>query len=135
MKGNGTAISALHTKLGPCPDTGVHKSDGSLYIGNYETNKWLHESVKPYHKEIMLARKKARGKRSSNQTQLKNQRRKLNKIQMEIKAARTKLDEITSKDHDNDNTNAGDFFGGRGSMKRLSVVKMNILEKLHYFQM
>jgi len=105
MKDNRTAISALHTKLGPCPDTGVHKSDGSLYIGNYETDKWLHESVKPYHKEIMLARKKARGKRSSNQTQLKNQRRKLNKIQLEIKAARTKLDEITSKDNDNDNTN------------------------------
>ena len=34
MKDNRTAISALHTKLGPCPDTGVHKSDGSLYLGN-----------------------------------------------------------------------------------------------------
>ena len=54
------------------------------------------------------------------------QRRKLNKIQMEIKAVCTKLDEITTKDNDNDNTNAGDSFGGRGSMKRLSAVKMNI---------
>ena len=34
MKDDRTAISALHTKFGLCPDTGVHKSDGSLYLGN-----------------------------------------------------------------------------------------------------
>jgi len=53
----------------------------------------------------------------NHQNQLRNQRRKLNKIQMEIKAARTKLDEIITNDNDNDNTYARDSFGGRGSMK------------------
>jgi len=125
MKGNDTAISALHTKLGPCPDTGVHKPDGSMYIGNYEGDKWSHESVQPRHKEILQARKKARSKRGSHQNQLKNQRRKLNKIPMEIKVARTKLEELTTKGSDNDNTNAGDSFGGRGSKKQLSLVKVN----------
>jgi len=42
MKGDGTSISALHTKPGPCSDTGVHKPDGSMYIGNYETDNWSH---------------------------------------------------------------------------------------------
>ena len=64
-------------------------------------------------------------KRSNYQNQLRNQRRKLNKIQMKIKAVRTKLDALATKDNENENTNAGDSFGGRSSMSRLSVVKVN----------
>jgi len=125
MKGNSTAISVVHTKLGPCPNSGVHKPDGSMYIGNYDDVKWNHETVQPYHQEILQARKKVRNSRNNYQNQLRNQRRKLNKIQVKIKAARTKLDSLASKDNDSQNTNAGDSFGGRSSMSRVSVVKLN----------
>ena len=125
MKGNSTSIAVVHTKLGPCPNTGVHKPDGSIFIGNYDDDKWTHETVQPYHKEILEARKKVRSNRNNYQSQLRNQRRKLNKIQMRIKAARIKLDALATKENDSQSANAGDSFGGRSSMSRISVVKVN----------
>ena len=49
-------VSATYTRQGPCPQQGVHKTDGSLYIGNYSADQWRSESVKPYHHEIIKAR-------------------------------------------------------------------------------
>ena len=77
----------------------VFTSDGSLYIGNYDVEKWSHDSVKPYHKHILEARKKLSKKRRNHQQQMGAKKQKLEKLQKEIKAAKIKLKELSiSKD-------------------------------------
>ena len=65
------SASVVYARSGPCPDKGVHTSDGSLYIGNYDAEKWSHDSVKPYHKNIIEARKKLSKKRRNHQQQMR----------------------------------------------------------------
>ena len=117
--------SEVYARYGPCPDKGVHTSHGSLYIGNYDVEKWSHESVKPYHKHILEARKKLSKKRRNHQQTMGVKKQKLEKLQKEIKAAKIKLKELSiSKDGNKggkgeggDKSNAGDAFGGKSSKK------------------
>jgi len=83
--------SEVYARYGPCPDKGVHTSDGSLYIGNHDVEKWSHESVKPYHTHILEARKKLSKKRRNHQQTMGVKKQKLEKLQKEIKAAKIKL--------------------------------------------
>ena len=45
-------VSAMYTSKGTFLDNGVYTSDGSIFIGSYDPDKWKSESVKPYHKII-----------------------------------------------------------------------------------
>ena len=115
MKGSSTSISVVHTNIGPCPAKGVHTADGSLYIGKYDQEKWIHDSVVPYHKEIYQARKKSKynGGYKNN-----SKKRQLDKINKKIKAAKVKLEKVTGGNEkylNKDKDKAGDSFGGKKS--------------------
>ena len=119
-------VSAVYTFKGPCPNNGVHTSDGSIYIGSYDSSKWQSESVKPYHKEIREKRaeenKKKFGSKPSTRSNdrsvksLKRTKKKLKGLEAKIAAAKIKLSNVpNSNNSDNesgDEGNAGDAFGG-----------------------
>ena len=122
-------ISATYTKKGPCPTTGVHTQDGSIYIGSYDKKKWQDESVRQYHQEIRDARSNDNNKSSGTNHPSRNQKRQTNAIKpnkrklknLEAKIAAAKLqlkedgeDGTTESD---DAGNAGDAFGGKKSKK------------------
>ena len=125
------SINATYTREGSCPDTGVHTSEGTIFIGNYDGSKWTSETVKPYHKEIINARKedgKSGGdsraaKRNINK--VKRGKRKLKKLQAKISAAKARVKALTSQDNKEtsdddksiDTDRAGDSFGGKRSKK------------------
>ena len=121
----GTNISAAHTRQGTCPHQGVHMSDGSIFIGNYDRNKWQHDSVKPYHQEILTARSADEGGNTPSRNQkrrvnaLKRNKKKLKQLNQKIAAAKATLKEAT-KDANKEKEkpdNAGDAFGGKNSKK------------------
>ena len=121
IKSNDRFISVVYTKHCPCHNKGVHKADGSFYIGNYDIDKWSNESVKPYHKHIFYARKKISSNRRNYQQKMGVNKQKLEKLQKEMKAAKIKLKESSiskdgnkaSKDEGGEKSNAGDAFGGK----------------------
>ena len=121
----GANISAAYTRQGTCPHQGVHTSDGSIFIGNYDRNKWQHDSVKPYHQEILTARSADEGGNTPSRNQkrrvnaLKRNKKKLKQLNQKIAAAKATLKEAT-KDANKEKEkpdNAGDAFGGKNSKK------------------
>ena len=48
-------VSATYTRQGKPLTSGVHTSDGSLFIGSYSKDQWFSDDVKPYHQEITHA--------------------------------------------------------------------------------
>ena len=51
-------VDAIYSRKGTAPESGVHKPDGSIFIGGYDKEKWDSEEVQPHHKEITEARAK-----------------------------------------------------------------------------
>ena len=128
LLGNLRNVSAAYTREGSCPSTGVHTSDGAIFIGNYDANRWKSEAVVPYHKEIIEARGKDKQPQSRNEKRranaVKRSKSKLKKIKSQISKAKVKLASLTSRTKDDDEggdsdtgSNAGDSFGGKKSMK------------------
>ena len=129
-------MSATYTRQGTCPTDGVHTKEGSIFIGNYDRNKWNHESVKPYHQEIIKARADHDGgpdkgrnnsklrKRTINA--IKSNRKKLKQLQSQIAAAKSSLKSASEAENDSqddkavevDNDKAGNSFGGKNSKKK-----------------
>lgn len=126
-------VSATYTKAGKCPTSGVHTSDGSIYIGNYDSDKWSSESVRKHHKEIFEARSKdGGGKGNGGDYQSRKLKRTVNAIkrkQKKLKSLNTELDAAKvakakvvgngterKSERSEAGTNAGDEFGGRRSM-------------------
>ena len=129
---NPQGINAVYTCEGSCPKSGVQTADGSIYIGNYDGNKWTSDSVKPFHKKIIDARKKANsnsgGESSSRQSKrqinaIKRGKRKLKKLKAKISAAqsiiastKTSGEDDSDKDSDKEeDNNTGNAFGGKRS--------------------
>ena len=128
-------INAVFTREGKAPPTGVHTTDGSIFIGNYDNNKWASDSVKPFHKQILDARSQEGGgnqkypswtdKRKVNA--LKRSKSKIKKLKTQLKVSVAKLEKagVTWADKDKeeeeveDSDNAGDSFGGRKSESKL----------------
>ena len=128
-------VSATYTRQGPCPQQGVHKTDGSLYIGNYSADQWRSESVRPYHNEIIKARSNDGGGSNTDNggTQSRSQKRRVNavkrnknklkKLNQKIAAAKTELESLSGKEETAtkatkvhfEDQNAGDAFGGKKS--------------------
>ena len=134
-------VSTVYTRQGPCPNSGVHTSDGSVFIGSYDNSKWRDSSVTPYHDEILRARgddpngAKSRGRpNSTNESTtpghkrstkaIKRNKKRLKQLTKKIAAAKVELESLTTSDEvsktgdGNDNGNkAGNAFGGKGSVK------------------
>ena len=122
-------VSALFTKDGYCPKEGVHTPSGSIFIGNYDSNKWHSESVKPYHKEIIDARSKDKSNQPSRSEKkrvnaVRRSKKKLKKLKKLISAAKVTIastkrndssDDGSSDEEDND-SKAGNAFGGKNSV-------------------
>ena len=134
-------ISATYTKKGPCPDSRVFTSDGSVFIGSYDESKWKSESVRQYHKEILEAREDTKGdkgnggsrgggrgnggkksqgdKRSINA--IKRNKKKLKTLKEKISAIQSKIDDVgdgkEDDGKDSPSDNARDAFGGKRSKK------------------
>ena len=53
--------SQEYTRDGKCPTTGVHTSDGKLYIGNFIGPRWMDDDVRPHHDKIRAAQLKHGG--------------------------------------------------------------------------
>ena len=118
--------SAACTANGPCPSNGVHTSDGSIFIGSYDADKWRSESVRPYHSEIRekRAEKKAKNDNSDSNSRgnnrrvsaLKRNKRKLKALNVKIAAAKSLLKIHQDGDGNDDSTaddaGAGNAFGG-----------------------
>lgn len=120
-------INAVYTKEGNVPTSGVHTSDGSIFIGSYNANKWKSDNVKPYHKEIINAQAREGGgsgnkhpsqsnKRKANV--LKRSKSKIKKLKSQLKISAAKLEEATmtkdeSEDEEGTSNNTGDSFGGK----------------------
>lgn len=132
-------ISATYTRQGPCPQQGVHKADGSLFIGNYSADQWRSESVKPYHNEIMKARSNDGGGNTDNGSShsrsqkrrvnaIKRNKNKLKKLNQKIAAAKSVLEALPGKEEVTtkvakvqfEDQNAGDAFGGKKSKSNKS---------------
>ena len=126
-----TGVSGVstYTRQGTCPSQGVHTPEGAVFIGNYDRNKWHHDSVKPYHQEILQARSSDGGGNAPSRGQkrrvnaLKRNQKKLKRLNEKIAAAKATLQEAT-KDKEtpkNDNkekpNDAGNAFGGKNSKK------------------
>ena len=124
-------INALFTKEGSAPTDGVNTSDGSLYIGNYDTNKMNSDSVRPYHKQILDARvQEGGGDKSKNPSQtdkrranaIKRSKRKIKKLRSQLKISAAKLEKASATLEGNqedeavgDQDKTGDSFGGKNS--------------------
>ena len=126
------SVSATYTKKGPCPTSGVHATDGSIFIGSYSRNQWQSDTVKPFHQEIQDARNPDGGGNKGNgdggdRNQSRSQKRRANAIKRnkkklktltaQISAAKAKLkktgnDDSNSREEDNNN-HAGNAFGGK----------------------
>ena len=119
--GGNRNVAATYTKQGPCPTTGVHASDGSIFIGSYGKDQWLSDSVKEYHSEIIEARKKQGGAPSRTQKRkvnaVKRQKKKLKKLEAKISAAESKVRSIKSEESEAEvkEEDAGNNFGGKRS--------------------
>lgn len=127
---NVRSVDAVYTRGGTTPDNGVHTQDGSIYIGGYDNEKWLSDSVKPHHKEILEARQKGndgrKGGTSRNDRRrtsaVKRNKRKLTKLKAKLKIAQAKVKGMTENKEDSNNSEteekgdrAGDSFGGEKS--------------------
>lgn len=119
-------VSALCTREGSCPDQGVHTTNGATHIGNYSNDKWSHDSVKPYRKEILEARSKNDGNMGQNKSfnekkrvskAIQRNKRKLKKLKIKIVAAKTTSTEkdATEGEPGDGDDKAGDAFGGKSS--------------------
>ena len=121
--------------------TGVHTSDGSIFIRNYDNSNWRDPSVTPFHNEILQARggnssgSQSRGQPNSNMDStpdnpkrpakaLKRSKKKLKKLTKKITAAKIELDSMKAssednktKSNNNDGDKAGNAFGGKGSVR------------------
>ena len=124
--GGQRGVSATYTKKGPCPNSGVHTNDGSVFIGTYSKDQWTSDAVKPHWDEIKKARLESKGdgsqpsrsgKRRINA--IKREKKKLKKLKAQVAAIQQTTasndDEATDADTDNDNpdNNAGNAFGGK----------------------
>ena len=133
-------VSAVYTRQGPCPNTGVHTPDGSIFIGSYDNSKWRDPSVTPFHSEILQARSgdaNGQGKGQPNPNNdsttsnpkrsakaLKRSKKKLKKLTKKIAAAKVELDSLKvsiednkAEDGNNDGNKAGNAFGGKASVR------------------
>ena len=124
-------VSATYTKRGPCPPSGVHAPDGSVFIGSYSKDQWQSDTVKPFHQEIQDARNPDGGGNKGNgggdRIQSRSQKRRTNAIKRnkkklktltaQISAAKTKLkktgDDASDSSEEEDNNHAGNTFGGK----------------------
>ena len=124
-------MDAVYSRKGTAPDSGVHKPDGSIFIGGYDKEKWDSEAVQPHHKEIIEARtknaNKGQGKayKSTNKkvSAVRRNKTNLTKLTKQLKVAMTKLekisgskrDEAESSETESANDKAGNSFGGKRS--------------------
>ena len=121
------SVSVVYTSKGQCPSNGVHTSDGSIFIGSYDADKWQSESVRPYHSEIRekRAERKAQNDNSDSNSRgnnrrvsaLKRNKRKLKALNVKIAAAKSllKTHQANGGDDDDstaDDAGAGNAFGG-----------------------
>jgi hypothetical protein len=121
-------VSATYTRKGPCPSSGVHTTDGDIFIGSYDKDKWQSDQVRQYHQEILKARTNDGGSNQDGRQQLQGQKRKINAIkrnrkklktlEAKIAAAKAQLKQSGKKEssaEDEQHSNAGDAFGGKRS--------------------
>ena len=121
------SVSGVHTFKGQCPSNGVHTSDGSIFIGSYDSDKWNSESVRPYHKEIREKRAESKAQNNNsdfnsrgnkrNVNALKRNKRTLKALNVKIASAKLLLKTHQADGDDNDDSTAedagaGNAFGG-----------------------
>ena len=124
-------VSATYTREGSCPNNGVHTSDGSIFIGSYDSEKWKSEQVRQYHQEILKARSANGGGKNTGGKDAKSQKRRTNAIKRSNKKLKTLKAKIAAAkltlqktsdtpnqgpedDTDDESDNhAGDAFGGK----------------------
>jgi len=129
----GRNVSATYTRKGPCPSTGVHTTQGEVFIGNYDNGKWKDPSVVPHHQEILQARLRDGGGKPRNDDStsgskqaaksVRRSQKKLKKLTKQIatvKAQLQELDSSSSKEKAVDGNakaddNARNAFGGKNS--------------------
>ena len=119
-------VSAAYTRKGDCPKQGVHTTDGSIFIGSYEKEKWQSEQVRQYHQEIAKARAADGGGKNTGGKDAKSQKRRTHAIKRDNKKLKTlkakiaaakltlkKTSETKSDDHTDEESDdhAGDAFG------------------------
>ena len=104
--GGQRGVSATYTKKGPCPNSGVHTNDGSVFIGTYSKDQWTSDTVKPHWDEIKKARSESKGdggqpsrsgKRRINA--IKREKKKLKKLKAQVAA----IQQTTTSDDDDAN--------------------------------
>ena len=83
------AEGSKYTREGRTPKEGVYADDGSIFIGNYPSDQWGSDTVRPFHEEIAKARS-SRGKSGGGRYQSRNKK----KSAFHIKAARRKLSKL-----------------------------------------
>ena len=129
----GVNVSATYTREGTCPDTGVYTPNGSIFTGDYPKSKWKSDSVKPFHKQIMEARKAENGDHQTRSQKrrvnaIKRTNKKLKSLETKISAAKLQLEEAVSagkkvsfsddkEKKDESDNDAGNSFGGKNSKK------------------
>ena len=96
-----SGISTTYTWQGACPH-GVHTLDGAIFIGNYDRNKWHHDSIKPYHQEILQVQSSNEGGNTPSHGQkhlnaVKSNQKKLKQLNQKIVAAKATLQEATKE--------------------------------------
>ena len=119
-------VNIMYTRDGNCPAQGVHTLDDSLFIGNYSSEEWNSDAIKPYHRVILKARTNS-GKGNGNNFQsrsvkcrtnaVKRNKRKLKKLKEQISVAKDQISAIQATRNQNDDATAEPSFGGRRSMR------------------
>jgi hypothetical protein len=102
------SISAIYTRQGRAPTTGVYTAEGSIFIGSYDKDKWHSDSVKQYHQEIINERcpNDGGGKNQDSCNQkwktntIKHNKIKLKKLKAKIVLARTQLQRDSNNNSD-----------------------------------
>ena len=79
-----------YTREGRPPNEGVYAEDGSIFIGNYSSDQWGSNGVRPFHEEIAKARNSGGKPGGGGRYQSRNKKKGFNKI----KAARRKLSKL-----------------------------------------
>ena len=126
-----------YTREGRTPKEGVYADDGSIFIGNYSSDQWGSDGVRPFHEEIAKARSsrgksggkyQSRNKKRGNY-QIKAARRKLSKLKREVENLEEKKRNISGVSAENATpppsstalvvceTQAGTAFGGKNAKR------------------
>ena len=135
-------VNAVYTREGTQPSTGVHTPDGSIFIGDYDLEKWRSDSVKPYQRQIINARAQEGGGRTDHPSRsdrrktkaIKRSKSKIKKLKAQLKVSAARLEQTSASrgvrwaddvrrgdaESAGDLDKAGNSFGGRNSKSKFT---------------